>query len=88
MTGTVFVCTDICGDTCCCCGGSATLGGTQEAIVGSAATLRYCSIECHDEWEDHLASERERMACCPSCGFDCQEHADDCPEPSRSSATP
>lgn len=74
----VFLCTDICSDTCCCCGGSATLGGTQEAIVGSSPTLRYCSTECHDEWEDYLAAGWERLECCPVCGFDCKEHAPDC----------
>ena len=73
-----IVCMDVCGDTCCGCGGSATLGGTQEAIPGSSPTLRYCSIACHDEWEDELAHRAELRACCPLCGFDQQEHADGC----------
>lgn len=75
----IIVCTSTGYDECCCCGGSATLGGTQEAIPGSSRSLRYCSIECHDSWEDFLATERERFTYCPSCGYDCGEHADDCP---------
>lgn len=65
-------------DECCCCGGSATLGGTVEAVIGSQRSLRYCSIECHDDWENFLAEQRERVTCCPSCGYDQREHADDC----------
>lgn len=49
-------------DECCCCGGSATLAGTQEAIPGSSPSLRYCSVECHDDWEDHLAEQRAGFA--------------------------
>ena len=49
-------------DTCCCCGGSASLGGTQHPIPGSVPALRYCSIDCHDDWEDYLAERSERAA--------------------------
>jgi hypothetical protein len=62
-TGAVFLCTaaDIgLADTCCLCGGSASLGGTQDPIPGSVPSLRYCSTECHDEWEDELARRREQ----------------------------
>lgn len=40
----------------------------------------YCSVECHDSWEEHLADmARERASeWCPTCGFDRHEHADDC----------
>jgi hypothetical protein len=74
-------------DTCCCCGGSASLGGTQHPIPGSVPSLRYCSMECHDDWEDYLARQAEWRASdwCPSCGFDNHEHADDCP--TRAGAT-
>ena len=65
-------------DECCCCGGSATLGGTQEAVIGSVPSLRYCSTECHDEWEDHLLTLAGSRNTCSTCGYDCGEHAPDC----------
>ena len=69
-------------DTCCNCGGSASLGGTQPPIPGSRQSLRYCSVKCHDEWENRLVERAEaqdrRLACCPECGFDNSEHDDGC----------
>lgn len=40
----------------------------------------YCSLDCHDSWEEHLA-EQERLRSadwCPTCGYDRQEHAPTC----------
>lgn len=47
-------------DECCCCGGSASLGGTQDPVPGSRPSLQYCSVECHDDWEDFLATQALR----------------------------
>jgi hypothetical protein len=70
------------GSECACCGGSATLGGRQEAIPGSAPILRYCSVECHDEWEDHLAQRGAPDGkTCESCGYDRNEHEEGCERP-------
>jgi len=63
MNPAIFLCTaeDIgLADSCCCCGGSASLGGTQDPVPGSVPSLRYCSIDCHDEWEGVLADREER----------------------------
>lgn len=77
---TIFVCMSNGTDECCCCGGSATLGGTQDAVPGSVPSLRYCSLECHDEWEDFLAEQAQQRsaAWCDMCGYDNHEHAKDC----------
>ena len=62
---------------CCNCGGY-----SSDPIPGSVPALVYCSLECHDEWEDYLDRRNEesawRLACCPRCGFDNSEHAPDC----------
>lgn len=73
---------DVAPDTCCCCGGSASLGGAQEPVPGSVPALRYCSMECHDDWENYLAGMREWAATnfCPACGFDNHEHQRGCPK--------
>lgn len=61
---------DVAFDECICCGGSATLGGTSEPVIGPTG-LRYCSLDCHDEWEDYLATLAEkRAAICRVCGSD------------------
>ena len=74
---------DVAKDTCCCCGGSASLGGTQFPIPGSVPSLSYCSLECHDDWENYLAEQDEKRVTnwCSMCGYDNHEHADDCPVP-------
>lgn len=45
-----------------------------------AGSRTYCTPECLEEWEAHLADlERERSAAwCPTCGYDQHEHAPDC----------
>jgi hypothetical protein len=67
-------------DECCCCGGWIYAAGNKESIVGSVPSLRYCSIECHDDWEDFLAEQKQHFdaAWCPTCGYDRHEHAPDC----------
>lgn len=79
-TVSVFLCFgDL--DECCNCGGSATLGGTQHPVEGERGG-RFCSDECREESAEFAARDAERhrrlFACCPSCGFDRQEHDTGC----------
>ena len=38
----------------------------------------YCSEECHDEWSTYLDEQDAKRRCCAACGFDQQEHDEDC----------
>ena len=66
-------------DPCLNCGGSATLGGTQWAVVTDLG--RFCSEDCAAEAEEFAARARKAAATdwCAECGFDRHEHAPDCP---------
>lgn len=34
----------------------------------------YCSIECHDDWEEFLATQGSWFQYCDECGYDSKEH--------------
>lgn len=73
----VFIaCPDLSGE-CTACGGALPPEPIPSAR-GSA--LRYCSVDCHDDWEQHLDDEASRLASawCPTCGYDRHEHAPGC----------
>lgn len=79
---TVFLCFGS-PDECVNCGGSATLGGTQEALVTDHGT--FCSTDCHDEAAEFAdrakrAVENSRVYACRDCGLDNYEHTADCPK--------
>lgn len=48
--------------------------------IRTAEGRTYCSIECHDDWEDHLAGQARLRSSewCPTCGYDRHEHASGC----------
>lgn len=62
-------------DECQLCGGSVTLGGTQAGILVHGTRL--CSLTCAYELSRFPHSTRV-SDCCPTCGFDRHEHAEDC----------
>jgi hypothetical protein len=39
---------------------------------------RYCTVVCSDEARERRSAEDARTACCPECGFDQQEHSEEC----------
>lgn len=71
---TVIVCADL-GSECACCGGS-----VGRDPIPSPRGLRYCSVECFDDWEEYLDQQDRARAAewCPTCGYDQHEHAEDC----------
>lgn len=72
----VFLCTNLTND-CCCCGGSL---GPHPVPSARGKALRYCSVECHDAWEEHLDEQNKQRSeqWCPTCGYDRHEHAPTC----------
>ena len=54
-------------------------GGWLKAAGGPfAGDSRYCSEDCFADAKEREAQTTRRMACCPECGYDRQEHAPDC----------
>jgi hypothetical protein len=47
---------------------------------------RFCSEDCYADNQERAAQANRRMACCPECGFDNQEHGDQCSHPSSPEA--
>ena len=39
---------------------------------------RYCTVGCYDEARERREHEAARLACCPECGYDRQEHNPTC----------
>jgi len=61
-------------------------GGWLKAAGGPfGADPRFCSEDCFADAMERDAREARRLACCPQCGYDRQEHAPDCPEARRRS---
>lgn len=80
-TATIILCRGS-GTECWCCGGSVYAeGGPFDPDP------RYCSQDCHDDWEAHLYDQQvahaRRFGCCPECGFDNEEHMEGCSKPPR-----
>lgn len=71
---TIIVCKPL-KPSCWCCDSTYPQG--DEMIVLPNGRV-YCSVDCHDDWEDYLArqdeADRLRKALCPECGYDNQEH--------------
>ena len=64
------------GDPCECqwCGGCTKAeGGPFEGDP------RFCSEDCAADAAERAREQELRLACCPQCGYDRQEHAPDCP---------
>lgn len=60
-------------DECRGCGGWTKAGGGP--FPGDS---RFCSEDCYAETQERNRKADLRMACCPECGFDCQEHNEGC----------
>lgn len=68
-------------------------GGWLKAAGGPFdGDSRYCSEDCFADAQERAAQYAQRMACCPECGYDNQEHAPDCAgaagEPAPRAGTP
>jgi hypothetical protein len=66
-----------------CCGWTKAAGGPFEGDP------RFCSEDCYADAAERARKQELRLACCPQCGYDRQEHAPDCsanvePTPRRS----
>jgi len=54
-------------------------GGYLKAAGGPfAGDPRFCSEDCFADAKERDARQARRLACCPECGYDNQEHAPDC----------
>ena len=61
------------GEDCRNCGGWLKAAGGP--FVGDS---RYCSEDCFADAQEREARTVRRMACCPECGYDNQEHGPKC----------
>lgn len=61
------------GDECWGCGGWTKAGGGP--FPGDS---RFCCEDCAADFSERARLRDLRMACCPECGFDNQEHAEGC----------
>jgi len=58
-------------------------GGWTKAAGGPfAGDSRFCSEDCFadaaERARERAREQERRLACCPECGYDRQEHAPDC----------
>jgi hypothetical protein len=54
-------------------------GGWLKAAGGPFdGDSRYCSEDCFADAQERESQYAQRMACCPECGYDNQEHAPEC----------
>lgn len=67
-------------DECRGCGGWTKAGGGP-----FPGDTRFCSEDCYADTQERTRQLDLRMACCPECGFDNQEHSDQCPIPLEAS---
>lgn len=61
-------------DECQNCGGWVRAGGGP-----FPADTRFCSQDCFEDSAERAARNAARAAWCAECGYDCGEHAPDCP---------
>ena len=55
-------------------------GGWTKADSGPfEGDSRFCSEDCFADAAERAQEQELRLACCPECGYDRQEHAPDCP---------
>lgn len=63
-------------DECRGCGGWTRAGGGP-----FPGDKRFCSEDCFADAQERAARVNLKMACCPECGFDNQEHSGECTQP-------
>lgn len=63
-------------DECRGCGGWTKAGGGP--FPGDE---RFCSEDCYADAQERAARRDLKMTCCPECGFDQQEHSEECTRP-------
>jgi hypothetical protein len=64
------------GDECWNCG-----GWTRAAGGPFPGDSRFCTEDCCADFSERARQRDPRMACCPGCGFDNQEHSEECTRP-------